>query len=157
KSAMQGDLTAQKHLAKLYCKGIGVKDDYLKAMELLQKAADTGDKDAQYDLGDLYATIKDYGMACEWLKKAADSNHAAAQNYIGYLYMNGYGVKKDYSEAMEWFKKALERDNKHAQGNIGLMYYEGYGVEKDTTFGLKLIREVPDDSYFKKFLKTRVP
>ena len=54
--------------------------DYAKAREWYEKAADKGDADAMADLGVLYANgqgvAQDYAKAREWYEKAADKGDA---------------------------------------------------------------------------------
>jgi TPR repeat protein len=58
--------------------GCGVAQDYVKAREWYQRAADAGNIDAMINLGRLYldgkGVPKDYGKAREWYQKAADAD-----------------------------------------------------------------------------------
>jgi TPR repeat protein len=68
---------AMNNLGALYAHGQGVAQDYGKAREWLQKAADAGNPDAMNALGALYANgqgvAQDYDKAREWFQKAADA------------------------------------------------------------------------------------
>ncbi|MBR5758209.1 MAG: sel1 repeat family protein, partial [Thermoguttaceae bacterium] len=52
--ADEGDVAAIRLLAERYANGVGVRQDYEKAIELYAQAADAGDLDALFDLGFAY-------------------------------------------------------------------------------------------------------
>jgi len=75
-------------LGVLYRDGLGVAQDYDKARELFQKAADAGDADAMNNLGALYGkglgVAQDYGKAREWYQKGADAGNTDSMfNWVG--------------------------------------------------------------------------
>ena len=65
----------------LYDNGQGVAQDYVKAREWYEKAADKGDERAMTNLGLLYdngqGVAQDYVKAREWYEKAADKGDGA--------------------------------------------------------------------------------
>ena len=65
---------------------------------LLQRGADKGRPDAQYELGRRYAcgfgAPKDGSLAVGCFRKAAEQKYAPAQYELGLCYQNGLGVKK---------------------------------------------------------------
>ena len=67
----------------MYDNGRGVKQDYIKAVEWYQRAAEQGYAAAQYHLGVMYdngqGVKQDYIKAVEWYQKAAEQGHAEAQ------------------------------------------------------------------------------
>ena len=70
------------NLGLLYTNGSGVTQDFEKALESLQKAADAGIADAMNNLGLLYRSgqgvAQDFGKAREWFQKATDAGIADA-------------------------------------------------------------------------------
>ena len=74
----------------MYDNGQGVKQDYFKAVEWYQKAAEQGLAHAQYNLGVMYeegrGVKQDYIKAVEWWQKAAEQGHSYAQNNLGNMY-----------------------------------------------------------------------
>lgn len=98
--------------------------DVDRIADLIAKA-DSGDKDAQVELGNTYETGKeltqDYTSAMKYYRKAANRGHAMAQYRIGLLYIYGRGVEQNVQKATEWFKKADEQDLPQAQCQLGLM------------------------------------
>jgi len=102
----------------------------------LQTAADKGDAQAQFKLGEIYRSgngiPRDYAAANKWYQKAADQGYAPAQNRIGGMYENGRGgVTIDYAAAMKWYHKAADQGDAGAQFNIGWMYERGHGVRQN--------------------------
>jgi TPR repeat protein len=65
-----------------YLEGIGIKKDLEKGLFYTRRAADHGDRDAQYNLGCLYeegtVTEKDLGKAIYWFDQAAKQDHDLA-------------------------------------------------------------------------------
>ena len=72
----QGRRERHADLGVLYDNGLGVAQDYAKAREWYEKAADKDDAYAMRNLGLLYANgqgvAQDYAKAREWYEKAAD-------------------------------------------------------------------------------------
>src|SRR2546425_9859263 len=97
----------------------------------LQKGADSGDADAQFNLGELYfkgeGVPQDYAQARQWWEKAAAQGDAKAQNNLGWLYANGMGVPQDYAQARQWYEKAATQGHADAQVNLGEVYGRGEG------------------------------
>ena len=99
------------------------------------KAAEQGNANAQFSLGNGYANgdgvAKDYTEAVKWYRKSAEQGLADAQNNLGLCYHKGEGVPEDYTEAVKWFRKAAEQGQADAQNNLGVCYKDGDGVAKD--------------------------
>jgi TPR repeat protein len=106
-------------LGALYADGRGVPQDYGKAREWWEKAADKGEVYAMSSLGVLYrdgrGATQDYAKAREWLEKAAEKGEATAMAMLGALYADGRGVPQDYTKAREWLEKAAAKDNADAK------------------------------------------
>jgi uncharacterized protein len=70
----------------LYSKGQGFVQDYGKASEWFQKAADAGDAGAMFNLGVLYfkgeGVAQNYDKAGEWIQKAADAGNTNAKEAL---------------------------------------------------------------------------
>jgi hypothetical protein len=92
------DVAQMYNLGVIYDKGQGVAQDYGKAREWYQKAADAGNTNAMVNLGWLYENGKggaqDYGKALEWYQKAAVAGDANAMKNLGVLYYNRRGVTR---------------------------------------------------------------
>ncbi|MFN7039112.1 MAG: tetratricopeptide repeat protein [Alphaproteobacteria bacterium] len=81
-----------------------------KAIEVLQKAADTGHKTAQYDLAQVYQGLhnnqileRNMDQALYWYKEAAKNGEARACYSAAYICENG----KNYKDAVFYYNKAI--------------------------------------------------
>jgi len=90
-----------------------------EAAEKLRKAAEQGNVEAQYILGNSYFTgqgeIQNYTKAAEWFNKAAEQEHKEAQFILGRWYFTGHGITQDYAKAVEWLEKAAEQGHGEAK------------------------------------------
>ena len=106
-----------------------------EALAKLRAAAQSGDANAQYRLGYMYATglgiPQNNSKAVFWYHKAAAQGKVTAQNALGTFYATGLGVPQDYTQALHWYRKAAEQDYAAAQYNLGHIYEHGQGVPQD--------------------------
>ena len=111
----------------------------------LQKQADSGDADAQRNLGAMYAkgegVPKDATKAVEWYGKAAAQGNTDAQVALALMYREGTYAPKDYTKAAEWFQKDAEQGNAVAQTALGFMYMKGDGVREDYAMAAQLFQK----------------
>ena len=97
---------AQYNLGVMYAKDQGVRQNYKKAINYYQKAAERGHAEAQYTLGWMYynglGVEIDYTEAINCFRKAAYKGYIDAQYNVGVMYINGQGVEKDSFKAYKW-------------------------------------------------------
>lgn len=109
-----------------------------------RRAAEGGDAQSQYQLGQMYrdgnGCPRDAVEAAKWFRKAAETGLADAQNELGLIYLRGAGVSPDTTEAAKWFAKAAEQGHAHAQHALGQLYRKGSGVPQDFTLALRWFR-----------------
>jgi len=83
-SAEQGNAEAQYHLALIYDRGIGVKNDDGEALKWYRQAAEQGYAKAQYNLGMMYyfgkGVPQDKVTGYQWVILAADRSEKAAMD-----------------------------------------------------------------------------
>ena len=86
---------------------------------IMRPLADSGDADAQYNIGWMY--LNGYGLrindslALEWWQKASEQGHTDASFSIGMLYSLGEGkVKKDLDKAIDYYMLAVEDGHEDA-------------------------------------------
>ncbi len=107
------------------------------------QAAQHGDRDAQFQMGDRYMTgrgvARDPAAAAAWYRAAAQQGHAVAASNLGVLYANGWGVKQNDAEAVSWFRKAADAGDAGGRNNLGSMYIAGRGVPQSDSMGAKLV------------------
>ena len=110
----------------------------------LQKEAETGNAEAQFNLGWIYMhgegytgviymrdVPRDVARAFDWYQKAAVQGHVDAQYNLGMLYKLGLGMRVDAEKAFMWLQKAAAQGNDIAQYNLGVMYADGAGVKRN--------------------------
>ncbi|KAL4231349.1 LRP2 binding protein [Mactra antiquata] len=126
--------------------GIGCRPDTKKAVECLQKIADTDDKRAkhlkcaaQYNIGRAY--FQGYGIPRQsdkdaeryWLLAADDGNPKAstkAQQTLGMFYSREESL--NLKQAFFWHSEACGNGSLESQGALGVMYEYGVGVRRNT-------------------------
>ena len=135
KSADQGDADAQNSLGWCYQYGLGVEQNYHKAVAYYRRSARQGNADAQCNLGYCYeygiGEKQDYHKAVEYYRMAAEQGNALGQNNLGCCYQFGLGVEQNNRTAVEFFRKSANQGNAVAQYNLGRCYQFGQGVERD--------------------------
>ncbi|MBZ5582718.1 MAG: metallophosphoesterase [Acidobacteriia bacterium] len=121
------------------------RGDFAAAVREWQPIARSGDPNAQYNLGLLYArgqgVPQDYKQAVEWYQKAANQGVAAAQYNLGVMYANGQGVARDSQEASKWFLQAAQQGVVDAESNLGAIYSEGDGAFRNYSEAGKWYRQ----------------
>jgi hypothetical protein len=93
--------------------------NYAEAYCVLKPYAESGDPEAQYNIGWMY--MNGYGLmmneklALEWWQQASDQGYTDATFSIAMLYSQGEGqVKADAEQAVEYYLKALEDGHEDA-------------------------------------------
>lgn len=91
---------------------LGIYMNKEKGVELLRRAAEQGNADAQYNLGDCYyygeGVAQDYAQAVYWYRQAAEQGNAWAQYNLGVCYAEGLGVDRDSKQAESWKNLAIQ-------------------------------------------------
>ena len=93
-----------------------------KDAKLWREAAEQGDAEAQYHLGNAYeygfGVSTDHKEADKWFRKAAEQGNIDAETSLGLNYMYGIWVKENQDEGLKWFKKAAEQGDKDAKEEV---------------------------------------
>jgi hypothetical protein len=88
----------------------------------LEKQADQGDADAQWQLGVRYhngeEVPRDDAQAVMWFFRAAEQGHALAQATLGAYYWAGRGVPQDLSKAYFWSTLALAQGDENSRSRL---------------------------------------
>jgi len=107
-------------------------EKYESAVECYSSAAELGNAEAQYELGNCFALGKGVKAsreeAVKWWQKAAEGGHVEAQYTLGQCYDwtlvfvdgddSGEFVELDEEEAAKWYQKAAEQGHKRAQSDL---------------------------------------
>jgi len=107
--AAKGNAIAMNTLGKMYMQGLGVPQDYGKALQLFRQAAKRKLPNAENNLGVMYAggygVPQDFRQAIAWFKKAANQGYAGAINNLAEIHEKDVFVSKDPIEAEKWRHK----------------------------------------------------
>ena len=91
-------------------------------LEELEAKAETGDVEAQYEMGWRHAlgmeVDLDDDIAVDWLEKAAAAGHMLAQNNMGARYYTGDGGEQDSKQAYRLFFQAANQGDRKAGKNL---------------------------------------
>eukprot|EP00811_Abedinium_folium_P035413 NODE_8206_length_1514_cov_11.945926.p1 GENE.NODE_8206_length_1514_cov_11.945926~~NODE_8206_length_1514_cov_11.945926.p1 ORF type:complete len:439 (-),score=137.90 NODE_8206_length_1514_cov_11.945926:3-1319(-) len=126
KAAKQGNAEAQGVLGVRYHKGLGVKRNDSRALELLRQAADRDAPEALNNLG-LYHHMaecglqQDDGTAFQLFLRSARTGDRDGMYYAGSMYELGSGTPKETPEALRWLCAAADLDHVRAQVQCGLL------------------------------------
>lgn len=108
-AAEGGDVDSQKYLIELYQFGsrcIEANDE--KVAYWAERAAENGDRDAMYEIGNMYLNGRGVKQNCKkalyWLEKATAQGEADAACSIGYY----YNLQKQYKTAAKWYRTGAE-------------------------------------------------
>jgi len=111
--------------------------DHPAAAQLILKAAQAGNPDAQNEIGYLYeagdGVPKNPGEAAKWYQAGAAQGHARCEFALGSLYEAGRGVKENWDEAARWYGKSAMQDDEYGMFSLGRAYQYGIGVPLDLT------------------------
>ena len=108
------------------------------AVDLLKKAADSGDNDAKVALAALYLQGEELrrhpSQGKDLLQQAAEAGHVGAALQLGHLLSGKLPIdskETNVSEAINWYTKAAEAGEAEAQYALGMLYVNGNGVPAD--------------------------
>ena len=127
-------------------------DNYFKkAVPVLTKEAESGDKYSQCALAILYGNglgVKaDSKMSFYWMEKSAEQGYDDAQHNLALMYNVGEGVATDNKKALYWLKKASEQNHPDAMMTVALFYNVGIGVDIDSLEANKIYTKLDGMEY----------
>lgn len=114
KAAKRGFPKAQFYMGDLYDRGLGVRQDFVRAAEWYRVAAGFGrSPESEFALGELFyygrGVPQQYDVAITWYRKAAIKGLPTAQYVLAGMYENGWGVRRNLTQAYVWFARAAEK------------------------------------------------
>lgn len=136
----RSDEVAQYCLFRCYAWGHGVDKDDSRARYFLEKSAENGYGDAQYDMGiglwlAWFGFKNNENESFKWFLRAAEQGHQNARYRVGMAYMVGIGVKEDLVKARDWLELAAEQGDDDAQYELGKLYL--FAAENSTNSSAK--------------------
>ncbi len=131
-AAQEDIVPAQRLVSLMYLAGSdGFEQDNEAARLWMEKAAQQGDAESQFRLGQFYLSdlgFDDDKLAFEWFIKAAEQGYPEAEHAVGCCYAYNLYVDTDYYEANSWFQRASDHGVAQASYELGLSYLYGRGV-----------------------------
>ncbi|WP_420902587.1 SPOR domain-containing protein [Sphingobium algorifonticola] len=105
--------------------------DYVKAVNEWRPLANSGDADAQFNMGQAYKLGRgvptDLPIAMEWFRKAAEKGHLRAEDNYGLLLFQ----QNRREEALPFLRRSANRGEARAQYILGTAMFNGELVKKD--------------------------
>jgi len=125
------------------------KDDPAQALQLLQKAADLGVREAMTEVGLAHlhgeGTAKDVAEAERCFQKASDAGDPAGMLILGESYLAGKGVKQDNSKALKLIQEAADHRSGDAKNLLGKLYLYGRaGLVANKPTAVEYFRQAKD-------------
>lgn len=145
--AEQGDAKAQLEYGRLLkTTGNGVEQDWNKAVDMLQRSADSGNPDAQWELGLMYEfenhVAKDEAKALSLYRRSADAGSPIGKYLVAHCYQHGIVVAEDrsvsdslYTEAFNELMALAPQEDIYVLNFVGSAYFWGDGVKADRKQG----------------------
>ncbi len=135
-AAMAAPLSAQSVKAGIEA---WQRADYPGAVAIWRPLAETGDADAQFNLGQAYRLGRgvslDLAAAKFWFERAARSGHLDAETTLGLLtFQNG-----DRAGGLKWLKQAADQGEPRALLVYGTALFNGDGVTQDKVLGYAFV------------------
>jgi len=138
----KGEAWAQRMMASWYYDGEhGLKQSYVMASMLWEKAVAQGDPDAMYNLALLYkdgqGVVQSVEKEIELYTLAAEQGYAKALFNLGCMYRDGQGVVQSFEKSVELYTMAAKQGQVEAMVGLGKLYIQGQGVDQS----IELARE----------------
>jgi hypothetical protein len=122
----KGEAWAQTMMAQWYQNGeFSLKQSFVMAAMLYEKAVAQGDPNAMFNLGVLYrdgqGVVRSYSKAAELYTMAAEKGQVEAMIALGVLYFQGQGIDQSNGVAREWWTKAADEGHEGAINNLQIL------------------------------------
>ena len=109
----------------MYSEGLGVEQDFSKAIALFEKAAEQGNTVALRELGEIYQNgdsgVVDEAKAFSYFSRASVLGDPAAHVTLGLMYAEGTGVPRNGQRAISLMQLAADKDFTIAYLTLGTL------------------------------------
>lgn len=119
--------SAYHSLGQCYELGLGVQQDYEKALEWYSRSVETtADAEAVFRIGRIHARDHKELDACRWYELAChmDNTHARAHYHLGLYYLHGVHdtIQRDFESAVYHLQQAIRQNDYDAMFELGILY-----------------------------------
>jgi TPR repeat protein len=132
---------------------ISVAEQSPETIQALQTMAESGNVDAQFNLGVSYyqgdGVLRDVHKAEKWFRKAAEQGDAGAQHNLGAMYYEGDGVPQNATEAEKWFRLAAEQGLANHQYVLAIIYLYGEIIPQNLSKAERWLRKAANQNHVK--------
>ncbi|KAF4672641.1 Sel-1 suppressor of lin-12-like [Perkinsus chesapeaki] len=142
--AAQSHPQSEALLGYMYCLGLGMDVDMVKARQFFSAAADKGDSLGLNGLGYLDFEARDFDEAFLNFNNSALKGSADGMFNLASLYLTGTGTVQSFPTAFMWYAQALERGHTPAAYALAIMHLNGVGTVRDCRMAVKLLKEVAE-------------
>ena len=140
--------------AETFESGVSVfkRGDNGAALKIWEELAESGDRDAQFNVGILHAHgtgfETDRAAAFHWLKRAAKQGDIVAAYNLGVLFADDATGSPDYESAARWYEVATSAGHFSAMEGLAILLANGRGVERDLSRAARLTSEASETECF---------
>jgi hypothetical protein len=131
-------------MAFLHFRGLGVRQDTPRALELLEQAANTGHAQAAWALYEQFTispyVVKNDTLAAQWLQRAADLGSAPAACSMAQMLDRADPLAPSRDRIVALLEGFASQADGAAQSALALWHMEGKHGLKDKQLALKLFR-----------------
>jgi len=134
------------NLAHMYSDGLGVAQDWEKAVHWYTRAYEGGSVPACYRLGVIRedgrdGSPADPAAAAGFFEKCVGAGYDPAMVRLGDLYMEGRGVQRNPDKAVKLYIQASNENNADAMLRLGKASLSGEGMVKSANNAKKWLRK----------------
>jgi TPR repeat protein len=108
---------------------------------LLEKAANQGDKIAQYKTAIVKKNEEKFIEMVKYYKLSANQGYGDAAYELGMEYLEGKNIEFNSDNAIQYMNVAYKENNNKAMYQLGTFYIKGLYVEKNVEFGIKCLEK----------------
>lgn len=123
----------------------GANEDYAKALQLFNMAAQAGDEYGSYNAGRCYyhgwGCAADYNEAFRCFDETFQKGHKAAKNYLAQCYFWGRGTLVNYEMAVRMMNGLISENQDYPKELMGYCCLYGQGIGTDMVRGKRLLEE----------------
>ena len=149
--ASEGNVDSQMNLGYMYLYGNnGVEQDFAKAFEYYNMAAEQDNPIALNNIGSLYfngiGVSKNRAKALQYFQKSAMLGNDNAATNLAFIYLTGKSNDPERNkQAIKLFQQAAKSGNKLASFMLGYAYYRGFTVARDNYTAFELMKIAADE------------
>ncbi|MDE0306344.1 MAG: tetratricopeptide repeat protein [Albidovulum sp.] len=122
--------------------------DTESALSVWRSMADKGDRDAQFNLGIIYAQglgiDQDRTRAIDWFRLAAEQGDPIAAFNLGVIFSEKESAHLDYSLAVSFYELAAAKKHPEAMEDLSILFANGMGVERNLSRAVSLATEAEE-------------